>query len=134
MQVIELADVTIKPRTCSAMVTEPMAQMYRVIPIEFDGDTLTVAMCDPQNLSDSGRAANVSGLQHPRRGDDRVAMISGARALLRRQAPIASRAIVTATWKTTRTWPQPRPASARMGRSISTTSRPWPIAPRSASC
>ena len=33
------------------MVTAPMAQMYRIMPIEFDGDTLTVAMCDPQNLS-----------------------------------------------------------------------------------
>ncbi len=33
------------------MVTAPMAQMYRIVPIEFDGDTLTVAMCDPQNLS-----------------------------------------------------------------------------------
>ena len=32
------------------MVTEPMAQMYRIVPIEFDGDTLTVAMCDPQKL------------------------------------------------------------------------------------
>ncbi|MEX2317663.1 MAG: ATPase, T2SS/T4P/T4SS family [Pirellulales bacterium] len=34
-----------------AMVTAPMAQMYRVIPVEFDGETLTVATCDPQNLS-----------------------------------------------------------------------------------
>src|SRR4029078_13365922 len=34
-----------------AMVTAPMAQMYRIVPIEFDGDTLTVATCDPQNLS-----------------------------------------------------------------------------------
>ena len=34
-----------------AMVTEPMAQMYRVIPITFDGSTLNVAMCDPQNIS-----------------------------------------------------------------------------------
>jgi type IV pilus assembly protein PilB len=25
--------------------------MYRIIPIDFDGDTLTIAMCDPQNLS-----------------------------------------------------------------------------------
>jgi len=25
--------------------------MYRIVPVEFDGDTLTVAMCDPQNLS-----------------------------------------------------------------------------------
>ena len=33
------------------LVTEPMAQMYRIIPYDFDGDTLTIAMCDPQNLA-----------------------------------------------------------------------------------
>ncbi len=33
------------------MVSGPMAQMYRVIPIAFDDGTLSVAMCDPQNLS-----------------------------------------------------------------------------------
>src|SRR2546423_1829049 len=43
-------EITIK-REVLAMVTAPMAQMYRIVPIEFDGDTLTVAMCDPQNLS-----------------------------------------------------------------------------------
>lgn len=31
-------------------VSGPMAQMYRVIPINFDDNTLSVAMCDPQNL------------------------------------------------------------------------------------
>ncbi len=44
------AEITIK-KDVLAMVTAPMAQMYRIIPVEFDGDTLTVAMCDPQNLS-----------------------------------------------------------------------------------
>jgi type IV pilus assembly protein PilB len=43
-------EITIK-REVLAMVTAPMAQMYRIVPIDFDGDTLTVAMCDPQNLS-----------------------------------------------------------------------------------
>src|SRR5688572_16313285 len=50
LQTVSVADVTIK-KDVLAMVTAPMAQMYRIIPIEFDGDTLTVAMCDPQNLS-----------------------------------------------------------------------------------
>jgi type IV pilus assembly protein PilB len=50
LQTTSVADVTIK-KDVLAMVTSPMAQMYRIIPIEFDGDTLTVAMCDPQNLS-----------------------------------------------------------------------------------
>src|SRR6185436_9722490 len=50
LQTTSVSDITIKKEVL-AMVTAPMAQMYRIIPIEFDGDTLTVAMCDPQNLS-----------------------------------------------------------------------------------
>src|SRR3990172_561315 len=49
-QPIPVGDVTIKKDVLS-MVTSPMAQMYRIVPIDFDGDTLSVAMCDPQNLS-----------------------------------------------------------------------------------
>jgi type IV pilus assembly protein PilB len=49
LHTVSAADVTIKKEVL-AMVTATMAQMYRIIPIEFDGDTLTVAMCDPQNL------------------------------------------------------------------------------------
>ena len=49
LRTVALADLTIEPEVL-AMVTEPMAQMYRIVPTEFDGDTLTVAMCDPQNL------------------------------------------------------------------------------------
>ncbi len=47
---VTLADIKVSNEVL-AMVAAPMAQMYRVVPIEFDGDTLTVAMCDPQNLS-----------------------------------------------------------------------------------
>jgi type IV pilus assembly protein PilB len=50
LRTVALGDLTIAPETLGK-VTEPMAQMYRIIPIEFDGDTLTIAMCDPQNLS-----------------------------------------------------------------------------------
>ena len=32
-------------------LTETMAQLYRVIPVRFDGHRLTVATCDPQNLT-----------------------------------------------------------------------------------
>src|SRR3989304_2506871 len=46
---VTVTDLTI-PKEVLEMVTAPMAQMYRIIPIEFDGDTLTVATCDPQNL------------------------------------------------------------------------------------
>ena len=49
LRVVTVTDLTIDPKVI-AMVTEPMAQMYRIIPTEFDGSTLTVAMCDPQNL------------------------------------------------------------------------------------
>jgi len=49
LQTVSVADITIK-KDVVAMVTAPMAQMYRIVPVEFDGETLTVAMCDPQNL------------------------------------------------------------------------------------
>ena len=50
LQTTSVAEITIDKKVI-AMVTSPMAQMYRIIPTHFDGDTLTVAMCDPQNLS-----------------------------------------------------------------------------------
>ncbi|QDV67909.1 Type II/IV secretion system protein [Rosistilla carotiformis] len=50
MQTVQLQDVELPPEVL-AMVTETMAQLYRVIPVKFDGSTLTVATCDPQNLS-----------------------------------------------------------------------------------
>ena len=50
LRTVALGDLTIEKEVL-AMVTEPMAQMYRIIPIEFESDTLTVAMCDPQNLA-----------------------------------------------------------------------------------
>ncbi len=50
LQVIALADLTV-PANVLAMITEPMAQLYRVVPISFEENTLTIAMCDPQKLS-----------------------------------------------------------------------------------
>ena len=50
MQVISLADLNI-PRNIIHEVTESMAQMYRVIPVQVEENTLTVATCEPQNLS-----------------------------------------------------------------------------------
>ena len=50
MQVINLSDVVVPPEVLS-YVTEPMAQLYRIIPISFKDETLTIAMCDPQKLS-----------------------------------------------------------------------------------
>jgi type IV pilus assembly protein PilB len=50
MQVVSLADIVIPPNVLG-LVTETMAQMYRIVPIAFRDDTLTIALCDPQNLS-----------------------------------------------------------------------------------
>ncbi|MFI4874233.1 MAG: GspE/PulE family protein [Blastopirellula sp. JB062] len=52
MQVVSLDDVSI-PGDLLARVTEPMAQLYKVIPVAFDEDMneLSVATCEPQNLS-----------------------------------------------------------------------------------
>ncbi len=50
MQVINLADVTVTPEVLN-YVTEPMAQLYRIVPVSFKDDVLTVAMCEPQKLS-----------------------------------------------------------------------------------
>jgi type IV pilus assembly protein PilB len=50
MRVVNLGETNIEPDVL-AKVTEPMAQLYRVIPIEFEDDTLTIAMCDPQKLT-----------------------------------------------------------------------------------
>jgi len=50
LKTVALGDLTIAPEVL-ALVTEPMAQMYRIIPTECDEKTLTVAMCDPQNLA-----------------------------------------------------------------------------------
>jgi type IV pilus assembly protein PilB len=50
MQVVSLSDVVIPPEVLTH-ITEPMAQLYRIIPLSFAENTLTIAMCDPQKLS-----------------------------------------------------------------------------------
>jgi type IV pilus assembly protein PilB len=50
MQVISLEEATIAPEVLQE-VTDSMAQLYRVIPVQATPETLTVATCDPQNLS-----------------------------------------------------------------------------------
>ena len=50
MKVVSLGDAPIAPELLEKL-TETMAQLYRVIPVRFDGHRLTVATCDPQNLS-----------------------------------------------------------------------------------
>ncbi len=50
MKVVTLGDEPIVPDLLEKL-TETMAQLYRVIPVKFEGNRLTVATCDPQNLS-----------------------------------------------------------------------------------
>ena len=50
LQVINMTDMVIAPDVLSHL-TQPMAELYRVIPIAFKDSTLTVATCDPQKLS-----------------------------------------------------------------------------------
>jgi type IV pilus assembly protein PilB len=49
MQTVELGEAKLPPDLLQH-VTETMAQMYRVIPVKFDGSTLTVATSNPQDL------------------------------------------------------------------------------------
>ncbi len=50
LQIINMTDMVIAPEVLSHL-TQPMAELYRVIPIAFKDGTLTVATCDPQKLS-----------------------------------------------------------------------------------
>jgi len=50
LQVVDLGEANIADETLE-QVNETMAQLYRVIPVQFDGGTLTVATAEPQNLT-----------------------------------------------------------------------------------
>jgi len=50
LQVVQLNELVISPEVLSR-ITEPMAQLYKIIPISFHDNTLTIAMCEPQKLS-----------------------------------------------------------------------------------
>jgi len=50
LQSVVVTDLNLAPEILGK-ITEPMAQMYRIIPVEFEDNKLTIAMCDPQNLT-----------------------------------------------------------------------------------
>ena len=50
MQTVQLGDVQLPPDVLDK-ISETMAQLYRIVPVQFDGNTLTCATCDPQNLT-----------------------------------------------------------------------------------
>lgn len=62
MQVITLSELVISPEVL-AHVTEPMAQLYRICPISFRDNTLTIAMCDPQKLQVLDELRNFLGYE-----------------------------------------------------------------------
>lgn len=50
LQVVQLNELVIAPEVLSR-ITEPMAQLYKIIPVSFHDNTLTIAMCEPQRIS-----------------------------------------------------------------------------------
>jgi type IV pilus assembly protein PilB len=50
MQTVSLEDAEFDDEVIGK-ITETMAQLYRVVPLSFENDVLTVATCDPQNLT-----------------------------------------------------------------------------------
>ncbi|MDO5554126.1 MAG: ATPase, T2SS/T4P/T4SS family [Planctomycetia bacterium] len=62
LQVVAISDLTIPPDVLSHL-TEPMAQLYRVIPLSFRNDVLTIAMSEPQNISVLDELRNFLGYQ-----------------------------------------------------------------------
>ncbi len=50
LQVVSIGEVKLPPQLIE-MVTEPMAQLYQVIPVHFKDNILTVATSQPQNVS-----------------------------------------------------------------------------------
>ena len=50
MQTVSLEEIELSADLLGR-ITETMAQLYRVVPIRFEDNLLTVATCDPQNLS-----------------------------------------------------------------------------------
>ena len=62
LPVIGLTDLTIPPEVLSQL-TEPMAQIYKAIPVSFRNDILTVAMCDPQVITTIDELRNFLGYE-----------------------------------------------------------------------
>ena len=50
MQTVDIEGYT-PSKDCRDQVTDAMAQLYRVVPLQFNENILTLATCDPQNLS-----------------------------------------------------------------------------------
>jgi type IV pilus assembly protein PilB len=62
MQAVTLGDIAIPPEVL-AYVTEPMAHLYRIVPLSFKDNVLTIAMCDPQKLQILDELRNFLGYE-----------------------------------------------------------------------
>ena len=71
MQVIELAD-TVIPHQVLSLSPSRWPRCIGSFRSAFEDNTLTIATCDPAEHHDSGRAADVPGLRHSRRGGHRA--------------------------------------------------------------
>ena len=81
MQVVTLGETKL-PAELLAVVPETMAQLYRVIPIQFKDDMLTVATCDPQNLAIQDEMRTFLGFEIRMRRGHRARDSKGARQVL----------------------------------------------------
>ena len=62
MQVVNLEEAELD-RAVIGSINETMAQMYRVVPVLLEGNRLTLATCDPQNLSIQDELRNFLGFE-----------------------------------------------------------------------
>jgi len=113
---VTLYDREIKPEVLR-LVSEPMAQLYRVIPLTLEGDKLTVASAEPQKMQIADEIRTFLGY------DVHIVVATTPRAW-NRSSTISS--------TTQPSPPRPRP-SARRGRQTSPALRPSPKAPLCAS-
>ncbi len=62
LQVVAVSDLTIPPEVLQHL-TEPMANLYRVIPLSFRNDVLTIATAEPQKIEVLDELRNFLGYQ-----------------------------------------------------------------------
>ncbi|GHT11609.1 type IV fimbrial assembly protein PilB [Planctomycetales bacterium] len=60
LPVISLAELTIPPEVIS-LISEPMAYLYKIIPVSLKDDMLIVAMCSPENIETLDELRNFLG-------------------------------------------------------------------------
>jgi type IV pilus assembly protein PilB len=63
LRVVNLEEATPQPQAI-AMVQETMATLYKMLPLSYENDVLTVVMADPNNLQALDDVRNFLGIQH----------------------------------------------------------------------